>query len=535
MRKVLWGTLALLLLAGAIWAGVWVRWSVWEWTKEIRFVGDINNGFNHGKRAYAWGYLNVYERLKPEPGNASIDYAPFRLGLMTLWMHWLKEHDYPTGDYREKPEVQTQRDYHAPLLNFNLAMELLSAAGAALLVWHVRRRAVDPSQRTGAAALAIGAALLVWFNPASLQEAHAWPQWDVWPMPFFLFALYCGFRRWWLAAGLLIGLGSMLKGQILMVGWTIPLWAICVGDWRGAVRVVVGIAGAILLVGSPWALSNYDEATKLRNVHTHAIGLTLLAAIATALVPRRFSPTLVCAAIALSLFVSMRWLGGTDYWYRSAFDVGTWHFNTMRMGPTSNLPAIMADRWEWRIDDVLFTLPAIGYRNSEGVEGWRIGGAITIRTMMLTIFFTLSAACAVRAAFLDRARDARALVALSLPWLLFFVIPCQVHERYLVFVSMSAATWVACGAGVTLLGVVITVVAWIHIMLCMMQAGWGSLMASNNTAAIQTLTTMRQWIEPTHPGIAWLLLLASAVLLYNILVPARRPAVVEPVGTEPVA
>ncbi len=516
-----WPAVCVIVAALALCEGVRLRWNLWEWTQPIRFVGDINNGFNHGRRASEWGYLNVYERLKPEPGRATIDYGPLRLGVMSAWVSWLKSNDYPTTDYRSD-DVQKTRAYHAPLLNFNMTMELLAAVAAFLLVWHVRRRSIDPAQHAWALPLSLLAALLVWFNPASMLEAHAWPQWDVWPMPFFLFALYCGLRRWWLAAGLLIGFGSMFKGQILMVGWTIPLWAFCMGDWRGALRTIVGVFAAIMLVGSPWALSNYDEATKLRIIHPAAIGITVLATLAAILVPRRFSPALVCFAIATSLYVSMSWLGGTDYWYRSALDVGTWHFHTMRMGPTSNLPAILETQWQWQIDDLLFTLPAFAYRDSAGAEGLRIGGDITMRTLLLSIYFGLSALCAVRAAFLDRGRDTRVLLALSIPWLLFFVIPCQVHERYLVFVSMCAATWVACGAGVTLIGVVLTVVAFMHVIVCMIGSNgidWVGMEGMYDSP----FGFIRRLIDPTNPGIAWLLLLAVLILLYNIFTPVRRP------------
>ena len=68
-------------------------------------------------------------------------------------------------------------------------------------------------------ALLVG--ILTWLNPLVLFNAHAWPQWDIWPMPFFLFAVYFALRRWWLAAGLLIGFGPVFKGQILMVGWAL--------------------------------------------------------------------------------------------------------------------------------------------------------------------------------------------------------------------------------------------------------------------------------------------------------------------------
>lgn len=524
------GILILLLAAGAFASGVWLRVRLWDWTLHSRFLPDITNGYNWGREADRVGYLNLYETLgQPERGRRYTDYAPLRLGVMSAWVQWLKWREYPLTPYPDD-NAQFTRDYHAPLLNFNMTLETLTALSAALLAWHVRRRNAAPGDRWGAAWLALIAGLLVWFNPALIYEAHAWPQWDIWPMPFFLLALYCGFRRWWLVAGLLIGAGSMLKGQILIVGWTIPLWALCVGDWRGTFRVVLGAYVAIMLIGSPWVFSHYDPTTSARAIHTDAIGITNLATLAAILLPRRFSPTRVCAVLAVCLYVSMRYLGGTDYWLQSSFSVGTWNYPRMIMGSTSNLPAILQHRYGFTdVHYVLFTLPALAYFDASGAEQWRWGGQVTIRTLMLSIFFTLSAINAIRAAMLDRQRDPRVLLALTLPWLLFFLIPCQIHERYLIFAAICSATWAVCSPGILMIGVIVTLVAAIHMMQWTLG---GSVDVARRLGELpgRPLQQIRQWLDGTHPDIAWLLLLAAAVLLYNILTPRLRRG---DDGTEP--
>ena len=40
-------------------------------------------------------------------------------------------------------------------------------------------------------------------NPAVLIDGHAWPQWDVWPVPFVVFALLAASCGRWLVAGML--------------------------------------------------------------------------------------------------------------------------------------------------------------------------------------------------------------------------------------------------------------------------------------------------------------------------------------------
>ncbi|HEX8340295.1 MAG TPA: glycosyltransferase family 87 protein [Tepidisphaeraceae bacterium] len=528
----------LLLIASALWLGLRLRAAVWEWTMPIRYNGDINNGFRWGNFAQQVGYFNVYDVIGDPalPGGRGrrLDYAPLRLGLMSWWVGWLERNGRLTIDHGPQSRLsrwpqpdlvrEPDRAFHAPLLAFNTVMEGLTATSAALLVWHVRRRAGGASP-IATAGLAGAAALLVWFNPASLYEAHAWPQWDIWPMPFFLTALYCGMRRWWLAAGLLIGVASMLKGQILLVAWVLPLWAICLGQWRGALRLIAGALAAILLTGLPWVLTHYDPVTRLRDVNMPSVALGVLVTLAAALLPRRFSPGLICLALIATLYTSMYYLGGSDNWLQCAFGVGTYNHPGMFLGPTSNLPAILRTYYRWSsIHTPVFTAPALVWLDGTGAEAFRAGGLITIRTLLLLVYGAFCVVCGVRAATLDRRNDPRVIVALSLPWLFFFLIPCQMHERYLTYVAVCAATWVICGVGATLLGMVLMLVALIHLLMTVMYTNM-VVPAGIERRGEDPIGFLRTLIEPTHPGIAWMLMLIALVLLYGLFAPRRRTEV----------
>ena len=73
--------------------------------------------------------------------------------------------------------------------------------------------------------------MLVWCNPLLLIDSHAWPQWDVWILPIFLFAALLASLNRWMLAGMLLGIGCMFKGQMLLAGPVLILWPLFEGRW----------------------------------------------------------------------------------------------------------------------------------------------------------------------------------------------------------------------------------------------------------------------------------------------------------------
>ena len=510
MRRVA-GIAALVITAAVLfWAGLSLRAQAWEWTMPIRFEADINNGYNWGQFAHRFGYFNVYDELG-EPTRdhidrgRAVDYGPLRLGVMSAWVDWVHTH-YPQATDREPSAA-----FHAPLLWFNTAMETLTAIATFVLVMLVApRNAWRPW-------VALIGAAITWFNPLIITNAHTWPQWDIWPMPFFLFAICCGLRRRWLIAGLLIGVGAMLKGQILMVAWMLPLWALFIGDWRGALRVCIGAAASVMLIGIVWELSVFLPGPDgLENLGEHAgasvrqidlpaalwCAMWLIAAI---ILPRRFSTTWLCLAIAASLGSTYLFFNASSYWLQSGLVVGTSHYMSMQMGTTSNLPAILAENYGWNDPtDVVF-----------GIKF-----PVTMRTLLLAIYFALSLWCVIRAAVHNRRGDPRVVLAICLPWLLFYCLPAQIHERYLIFFSACAGALVVCGAGWALLGLIVTGVGLIITVHNMVRANFIPPVPPSDPR--HTPFTVANYLaQGTHPGIAWMLLLIAVIGLYTITVRSR--------------
>ncbi len=104
--------------------------------------------------------------------------------------------------------------------SFNVLMEISSAVAMFYLVrlWitRIRRKRWNNIVEDLADALP-SERLCLWFIPACMLNSHGWPQWDIWIVPFFIFAALSASCSRWMLCGLLLGTAAFLKGQILIV------------------------------------------------------------------------------------------------------------------------------------------------------------------------------------------------------------------------------------------------------------------------------------------------------------------------------
>ena len=232
-RQILLGIILLALLLG----GVALRRYSWQQTTHLRYQQDIANGFYWGNqtlvegrrlspeenpdswRAFARGYFGLYDRVQASAyeDNYYLDYPPLRLLVMSIWAKQVRA-KFP-GVEDGTPE------YVEPLLSVNLLCELVTAAGIFLLVrLGVRRSSgatdsgllhrLPPTERGWVCGLL--AASVAWLEPSLILDAHAWPQWDVWILPFYLFAAIAALTRRWFWCGCLLAVGGMLKGPVAL-------------------------------------------------------------------------------------------------------------------------------------------------------------------------------------------------------------------------------------------------------------------------------------------------------------------------------
>src|SRR5437763_7563619 len=113
-------------------------------------------------------------------------------------------------------------------------------------------RIFPPEHRAWICGLA--AAAVVWLEPSMILDTHGWPQWDVWIVPFYLFAVLAAVKKRWFLCGCLLAAGAMLKGQLLFVAPFFVLWPLWQKRWTSALRVLAGFGTTTALIVSPWIL-----------------------------------------------------------------------------------------------------------------------------------------------------------------------------------------------------------------------------------------------------------------------------------------
>jgi hypothetical protein len=261
--------ICLLLLVASVFAwrqGVRLRHWMWDTTVPIRYAGDIDRDFRWGRLAAREGYLNQYEKMQFQKPDDSewLDQPPLRLAIMTLWGRWSLDHF---------PKVEKWSSNHsfgltAPLLRFDLLMEVIALMAVFFLtrLWAVRGRLVTPvlsyppdldpaavttpgaSTRLSAVDMEIEdkntvrwffrgcipaavAALILWFNPAVILSAYAWPAWDLWLIPIFLLAACMASMECWFTAGIIVGIGAMLDQHMVVAIPLFLLWNIILHGW----------------------------------------------------------------------------------------------------------------------------------------------------------------------------------------------------------------------------------------------------------------------------------------------------------------
>jgi hypothetical protein len=320
--------------------GQQLREWTWNYTAPIHFFYDMNNGFYWGSQAWEpWdqrdrrskppGILNVYDvvarRSRDYDGDDKkdygLDYAPLRLTLISTWVKWTQD-AYPNlhviarrsaGRGSNPTYWEAPFKFYKPMLDFNTAMEVVGVVGLFLLArhWVVRgwrgkarpdippgrgwpwHRLYDwftsPRPFRGWIAGAF-AGLLFWFNPAVLLSAHGWPTWDMWVIPFFIWALYLACIDFWFVSGLVIAAAAMFKGQQLLVAPIFLLWPIFAGRPLMAIKWAAGFVFGIAAIASPWMLTYVPDgqplATGSRVLHRAAVNwLTMIAVMAVLFVP----------------------------------------------------------------------------------------------------------------------------------------------------------------------------------------------------------------------------------------------------------
>jgi hypothetical protein len=516
-----------LLLIALFFGGLWLRRTAWAETTHLRFQRDIVNGFywgsqtlNEGRRlspdegsdswlTFARGYLGLYDRVEREAyeNNYYLDYPPLRLFAMSIWAKGVRA-KFP-GAEDGTPE------YVEPLLVVNLFCEIITALAIFLLVRLGVRRASGATDSGLLHRLPLAergticgllAASVVWLEPSLILDAHAWPQWDVWILPFYLFATLAAVTRRWFWCGCLLALGGMFKGQLLFVTPFFFFWPLWQKRWARAARILAGFTGTFALVVSPWLLQNVA-----------AWMLVATVGLAVALFFRRRHSRNAAAWAAglagVTAFVVGAFGDGSFAWLKVGFLYGSERYPYLFISSCYNLPSILSN-WGCSLKAPFLS----GHLGSLH--------AFNLQWTLRLIYLGCLALCALGAARHVRNRDPRLLIAVAAPWLIMFALLAQMHERYLVWGAVLSAAALGVSLRLTLLHFLFSTMSAVMIyQVLLLDKKFGP-----------TLHTI-DLLEHARPIASWVLLAAVAIYFREALsnrAPLFRPRrAAGALGTEP--
>lgn len=583
-------TLCILIAAAAIHYGMQLRRWAWESTTDVRFVNSVSNAIEWGRYANEVGVLKVYDVLVEKhglegdysgPARFALDYAPLRLFIASQWADWAQQKFPPPAG---KPLVwRPEYEFTEPMLKLNLACELLGSFGMFLLVYHwVRVTKTEAPRRWWAFSFknawgrdeaptkllpstvglftAMTAALLLWFNPAVIFNAHVYPQWDVWLLPPFIFALYFGMRNWWLPAGIAVGLCAMAKGQIFFALPLLIAWPLLLGNLAGVVRVLVGIVVGIALAVWPFLLQSYDASKwivfasagavllscvvvmprsgwkwRVARCLVAIIGLCViawpvaaitgefalhgtevvvqkratlltflaLAAIAAILGGRRWVPTLLAGVPAVCTLLTIPLLSATSAWFEVGTIYPTRHWKQLFWCHGANLGSLLQVRFRWAYRDVvdLSWIPVLNLTEP-----------VLMRHFMTGIYVILLALLLVALVRHRRWHDPKLLLVFAVPFMLSYTFLPQMIERYLIWPAAILSAYAAMNLGALALWLGVSLIA------CALMFGYMLTFVRNTP-------TSREWlplVQPLFPDIGWAVIALALVMLYMAFVPTRH-------------
>jgi hypothetical protein len=449
-REIGFRIVAILFLLALFLGGVQLRRCIGENTRHVRYQHDLVNAFYWGQEtlkearrlspddasANSWtglfrGYLALYDRVKKEAykKDYGLDYPPLRLLAMAIWSKQVRD-GFPWID-NEHPKLVN------PLLKINLLCELVSATAIFFLVRLCVRRSSRAhstwptwlSREQRASICGLVAASVAWLEPSMILDAHGWPQWDVWILPFYVFAGLAALKNRWFWCGCLLATGAMLKGQLLFVAPLFLLWPLWQKKWISTLRVLSGFTATAALIVSPWLLRTPAAWIAFGAV----IGLSVLVSLRYNL-PQRGA--LLAGFLGCAAFVIGAFSGGSFEWFEIGFLYGTKHYPFLFISSCYNLASLLAAAgWSLKDDLLSAHLGSVHFH-------------LTLQWALRLLFLSAVALCARGAARHLRNRDPRVLISIAAPWLLMFALLGQMHERYLVWGAVVSA--VALGVNIRL-------------------------------------------------------------------------------------
>ena len=439
--------------------------------RHVRYQHDIVNAFYWGSEtlaqarrlspneasanswaAFARGYFTLYDQVQPKAYKSDyrLDYPPLRLLVMSIWARQVRN-DFPGVDDGHPKHLK-------PLLNVNLACELISALAIFLLVrsWVRRSSGATHSSflrgsplQNRAAICGLAAASVAWLEPSMILDTHGWPQWDVWILPFYLFAVFAALKKRWFLCGCLLAAGAMLKGQLLLVVPFFVLWPLWQKRWTARCDCSRGLLD--------------DGPCSFAVAFAHSNGVGLWSRLLVASVPCYF---------CRSKFPTRLGVGGR---YDCSGEFRGWSVRRGQLCMAANWFSLRQRALSISLHQ-LDLQPAISSRQL----GWSLKDSLWSYEFG-SRFIAVTPQWILRLAYLEGSLSARlgphdigaiaipgVLIAMATPWLLMFALLGQMHERYLMWGAVVSAVALGVSLRLSVVHFIISAISTamiVHVML----------------------------------------------------------------------
>jgi hypothetical protein len=195
--------------------GIGLRMGVFRLAAPIRVHWNLENAWRQGSGAIQSSQHHFFRGVVAAYNdNPVLDYPPLRMYIATAWVRIIRSQGAAPAASGSTAERFDSILW--PLLLVNAVADVAAAAGLYFLC-----------RLCGLRRTALLVAAVWWFNPVTLLVSFAWPQWDSWPVGPLLLATACvlaGKRpAAFAAAGALVAVAALLKGQSLLVAAWFPL------------------------------------------------------------------------------------------------------------------------------------------------------------------------------------------------------------------------------------------------------------------------------------------------------------------------
>ena len=499
--------IVLLTLSACVFrVGVQLRHWAWTQTENMHFQGDATHAYIWGTYADRNGLLGMYRQIRSDygdqpPQNMGLDYSPLRLTIVTLWAQWVNRH-FSDGDQWD-PSISYE--FHRPLLLVNAACEAAAAVGV-LLVLRLMRRIVMPSADWCSGVL----------EPAAQISA---------PGPCRVIGLVqsrVDFERLLAAMGrldiALLHLRALFFDARLVVqrGHSPGSGRDAQGSdsfRRPGIRPLAAVFNALAAPrASPGgvcrctypfrhSLDAHRQGRRDPGLHGAAVAAALL--IFRKGWRRPVFQLLAAAAFVVPVWLTPRITTGDLSWFVLPFEYGPVKHTELSTVGTSNLGALLHEQWGWEADTPVDLPLPFGHDLQTD-----------LRTVLVSLYAICLVVCGIAAAVQWRRRDWRFLLAMYAPWVLFFALMPYLNNRYLLWASAFFPLLIPLGLGMTLLG------GLICLSCCAMLV---EIMCRFNPGSDPILQSVSRRL---YPGLAYLVLLIAAILLYNAAIfrQSKRPA-----------